>query len=73
VPPLEYSKSFLRKVVEAALFDLRDRRPFKWDLPKFEEEAPELWEGFLQNAEGYVRRVFREHGLTVEDDEVSGV
>lgn len=36
------------KLVSAALSTLYERRPFKWDLARFENEDPELFQEMLQ-------------------------
>ncbi len=45
---MRLSRSQAAKLVNAALSTLWERRPFKWDLAKFEGEEPELWKEMMQ-------------------------
>lgn len=45
---MRLSRKQAAKLVKAALSTLYERRPFKWDLAKFEDDDPELWEEMMQ-------------------------
>ncbi len=45
---MRLSRAQAAKLVNAALSTLWERRPFKWDLAKFEGEQPELWKEMMQ-------------------------
>lgn len=45
---MRLSRAQAAKLVSAALSTLYERRPFKWDLAKFEDEDSKLWKEMVR-------------------------
>ena len=51
-------------IVNTVLDHLRDRRPFKWDLPRMESEAPDTYEEMIKEMSEDVEELLKKKGLS---------
>lgn len=51
-------------IVNTVLDNLRDRRPFKYDLPRMESEAPDIYEEMIKEMSEDVDALLKKEGLT---------
>lgn len=56
-------KTPLRELVDHTIFTLFERRPFKHDLPKMQEDYPGGYEEMLQEMESYAADVLGKFGV----------
>jgi hypothetical protein len=58
-------KTPLRELVASVLFTLTERRPYKHDLSKFEDEHPGGYEEMLQTMEWHAVEALKRHGVSL--------
>jgi hypothetical protein len=59
--------SLRRELIEAVLDNLETRRPFKYDLPRFRDEAPDIWGEMIGEIEAEMSKILKSHGVEVSD------